>query len=151
MGDVGDVFIFEGWDQEPHEGETCIKIIYKAKETNNAGWAGLYWQQPANNWGDHEAGGFDLSGARKLEFWARGDVGGEIIAEFKVGGIGGEYPDSDVKSIGPIALSKKWKKYTINLKRMDLSNVIGGFCLVVSKQFNPEGFVIYLDDIVYKY
>jgi len=40
---------------------------------------------------------------KKLSFWARGDKGGEKIAEFKVGGITGEHGDSDSASIGPVS------------------------------------------------
>ena len=95
-------------------------------------------------------GGYDLTGAKKLTFWARGAQGGEKIAEFKVGGITGEYPDTDSSSIGPIELTKEWQKYTIDLDGKDLSHIIGGFCFAASKDDNPNGFVIYFDDIIYE-
>ena len=117
--------------------------------TQGAGWAGIYWQQPANNWGEKK-GGYNLTGASKLTFWARGANGGEKIAEFKVGGITGEFPDSDSASIGPIELNKEWQKYTIDLKDRDMSHIIGGFCWAASKDDNPNGFVMYLDDIIYE-
>jgi hypothetical protein len=101
MGDYGDLKINLASTEMPRSGNTCIKITYSAKMTQGAGWAGIYWQQPANNWGEKK-GGYDLSGATKLTFWARGAAGGEKIAEFKIGGITGEFPDSDSKSVGPI-------------------------------------------------
>jgi hypothetical protein len=42
------------------------------------------------------------------------------------------------------------KKYTIDLKGKDLSNIIGSLCFAVSKNDNPKGFTVYLDDIIYK-
>lgn len=149
MGDYGDIKLNLASTEKPRSGNTCIKITYSAKMTQGAGWCGIYWQQPANNWGERK-GGYDLTGATKLTFWARGANGGEKIAEFKVGGITGEFPDSDSMSIGPVELSKEWQKYTIDLKDKDLSHMIGGFCWAASKDDNPDGFVLYLDDIIYE-
>jgi len=149
MGDYGDIKINQAASEKPRSGNTSIKITYSAKMTQGAGWAGIYWQQPANNWGEKN-GGYDLTGATKLTFWARGANGGEKIAEFKTGGITGEFPDSDSASIGPIELKTEWQKYTIDLKDKDLTRVIGGFCWAASKDDNPNGFVIYLDDIIYE-
>jgi hypothetical protein len=149
MGDYGDLKINLANTEKPRSGNTSIKITYSAKMTQGAGWSGIYWQQPANNWGEKK-GGYDLSGATKLTFWARGAVGGEKLAEFKMGGITGEFPDSDSMSIGPIELTKEWQKFTIDLKDKDLTHVIGGFCWAASKDDNPNGFVIFLDDIIYE-
>ncbi|MDR1696271.1 MAG: hypothetical protein LBR69_06570 [Endomicrobium sp.] len=149
MGDYGDIKINLASTENPRSGSYCIKITYSAKMTQGAGWSGIYWQQPANNWGEKK-GGYDLSGATKLTFWARGAVGGEKIAEFKMGGITGEFPDSDSMAVGPVELKKEWQKYTIDLKGRDLSHVIGGFCWAASKDDNSNGFVIYLDDIIYE-
>lgn len=149
MGDYGDIKINPGSTENPKNGKTCFKITYSGKMTQNAGWAGIFWQQPANNWGDRK-GGFNLTGATKLTFWARGEKGGEKISEFKMGGITGEYPDSDSEAIGPVELSNQWQKYTINLKDKDLSHIIGGFCWSASRDDNPNGFVIYLDDVIFE-
>jgi hypothetical protein len=149
MGDYGDLKINPGSTENPHSGKTDIKMTYTAKMTQGAGWTGMYWQQPANNWGDKK-GGYNLTGATKLTFWARGEKGGEKFSDFKMGGITGEYPDSDSASSGPIQLTNTWAKYSIDLKDKDLSNVIGGFCWSASKDDNPDGFVVYLDDIVYE-
>lgn len=148
MGDYGDISVDDGCKLDPHSGKTCIKVTYTGKGSQGAGWVGVYWQNPANNWGS-QMGGFDLTGYKKLEFWAKGDKGGEVISEFKVGGITGTYPDSDSTSIGPVTLAKDWKKYEIDLKGLDLSYISGGFELSGSLNDNPDGFVIYLDDIKY--
>lgn len=149
MGDYGDIQIDDGCATTPHSGKTCFKITYTAQGAQGAGWMGIYWQNPANNWGT-QMGGYDLKGYNKLTFWARGDKGGEIISEFKVGGINGNYADSDSTSMGPVTLTKDWKQYTIDLKGMDLSYISGGFELSASSKDDPEGFVIYLDDVKYE-
>jgi len=138
------------WKNLPFSGTSCVRIEYR----NNSGtrWAGIYWQQPANNWGTVPNAGFSLQGPTQLTFWARGEKGGETINEFKMGGINsGEHADSDSASIGPVQLTKDWKKYEIDLKGKDLSYVIGGFCWATNIDVNdPEGIVFYLDDIRYE-
>jgi len=146
MGDFGDVKLEEASKDKPHSGSTCIKVGYTAKGTQGARWTGVFWQNPANNWGTKD-GGINLTGATKLVFMARGAKGGERIEEFKVGGIMGEYSDSDTASIGPVVLTNEWKEYSIDLRGKDLSYLIGGFCWVANADGNPEGAEFYLDDI----
>lgn len=150
MGDTGDLSYNSACLESPKTGKSCIKILYSAKKSQGQGWAGIFWQEPANNWGDKKGAGYDLTGATKLTFWARGAKGGEKIAEFKIGGITGEYPDSDSASIESIVLTKEWREYTIDLKGKDLSYIIGGFCFALSKKDNPNGCAFYLDNISYK-
>jgi hypothetical protein len=149
MGDYGDIKMNPGNTMNPHSGKTCASFIYSAKMTQGAGWAGVFWQHPANNWGDKK-GGYNLTGAKKLTFWARGAKGGEKIAEFKMGGISGEYPDSDSAQIGPVELTAQWKQYTIDLADKDLSYINGAFAWSASKDDNPDGFTIFLDDIKFE-
>ncbi|MFA5976509.1 MAG: hypothetical protein WC859_10160, partial [Elusimicrobiota bacterium] len=149
MGDYGDIKIEDGNTTTPLDGKTCFKITYSAKGTQGANWAGIFWQHPANNWGV-KPGGFDLSSMKRLTFWARGEKGDERISELKVGGIDGEHGDSDSNSIGPIDLTKEWKKYTIDLADKNMSHIVGGFCWSASRDDNPDGFVIYFDEIRYE-
>jgi len=149
MGDYGDMKYDGAWKENPYSGSTCIKIHYCACAYQGARWAGIYWQNPANNWGNVD-GGYDLSKATKLTFWARGAKGGERIEEFKVGGITGAHTDSDEVSIGPILLNKEWTQYTIDLKDRNMSYIISGFCWVANADNKPEGFDIYLDEIKFE-
>jgi hypothetical protein len=149
MGDYGDLKYSGTSTEDPYLGDTCIKIIYSGKATQGSRWAGMYWQNPANNWGTIDAG-YDLSKATRFTFWARGMKGGERIEEFKIGGIMGEYSDSDTAGIGPVILNKEWTQYTIDLKGKDLSNIIGGFCWSTNLDSNPEGATFYLDEIKYE-
>ncbi len=149
MGDYGDVKIDQACFENPHSGTTCIKIVYSNKASSGARWVGVYWQNPANNWGDKK-GGYDLTGATKLTFFVRGEKGGERIEEFKIGGITGQYPDSDIAGIGPVLLKAEWTKYEIDLRGKDLSYISWGFCWATNLDVNPDGATFYLDDIRYE-
>ncbi len=149
MGDYGDVRYEGSSKEDPYLGDSCIKISYSGKKTQGSGWAGIFWQNPANNWGNVDSG-YDLSKATSLTFWAKGEKGGERIEEFKVGGIMGEFSDSDSAVIGPVILNKEWTKYTIDLKGKDMSYIIGGFCWAANVDNNPEGAVFYLDEIKFE-
>ncbi|MCP4649470.1 MAG: hypothetical protein GY853_05225 [PVC group bacterium] len=149
MGDYGDLKITQGHKDNPYSGKTCIKITYTAEGKQGANWAGMYWQWPPNNWGERN-GGFDLTGATKLTFWARGETGDEHIVEFKVGGLTGTYSDTDSNSIGPVELTSEWTQYEIDLTDLDLSYISGGFAWVTNSMANQEGCVFYLDDIRYE-
>jgi hypothetical protein len=149
MGDYADIGIAKDHFDNPHSGTTAFKVMYSAKATRGANWAGIYWQNPPNNWGAIEKG-FDLTGASRLVFWARGEKGGERIEEFRVGGIPGDFPDSDISGIGPIVLNAEWTQYVIDLEDRDLTHIIGGFMWSANVDGNPEGAVFYLDDIWYE-
>ena len=140
------------WTDNCEEGKTCINVSYDVNcSAKSRRWAGVYWLNPADNWGDRK-GGYHLTGAKKLVFWARGEKGGEQIAEFKIGGIGGgrDYPDSDTASIGPVILSNQWKQYTIDLRDKDLSYISGGFAWIANVDANVDTCIFYLDDIHYE-
>ncbi len=146
MGDLSAISFDSNWISECHAGSSCIKITFTAKEDN---WAGIYWQDPENNWGTATVGGYDLSGATKITFWAKGENGGEKL-EFFIGGISGDNPDSLGKtSTGYVTLTSSWQEYTISLSSKYLSHVIGGFGWATNSSNNPNGATFYLDDIKY--
>jgi hypothetical protein len=150
MGDYQDITLTPDSFETPYSGSTCIKIAITNKASGGARWTGTYWQNPEHNWGNSATGGFDLTGAKKLTFWARGEKGGECIQEFKMGGISGAFPDSDTAGFGPVFLTQEWKQYTIGLAAKDLSHIIGGFAWSTNLDVNTEGCVFYLDDIKYE-
>jgi len=147
MGDYGDLKLNDGFvrDVPKDGGRTAIEWTYSAKATNGANWAGAFWQNPANNWGSLP-GGYDLTGYKRLTFWAKADRPAKI-AEFKVGGITGEHSDSDSANLAPVEVTEKWTKYTIDLADKNLTNIIGGFAWSASRDDNQEGFKLYLDEI----
>ncbi len=147
MGDVNNIKVTK--ERDPYSFKVSLKITYIPKfDAHSQGWGGLYWQYPPNNWGDDEKGGYDLSSAKFLYFYAKGAKGDELV-EFKIGGIKGPYGDTDTASTGIIPLTRKWKLYKIDLRKKDLKNIIGGFCVIFMAQLNPEGLTFYLNDIYY--
>jgi hypothetical protein len=147
MGDTSDLLYSDAETNKPRSGRSCIKVGYKGQ--GGSGWAGIFWQNPANNWGARANSGFDLSKYSKLTFWARGEKGGEVLSEVKVGGIKGDFPDSDEVVSRNLILSDQWTQYSIDLEGRDMSYIIGGFCVVFSKNSNPSGATVYLDDIAF--
>lgn len=125
----------------PRSGATCLKVLYDAPGM----WVGVAWQHPANDWGDLP-GGYDLSGARKLTFWARGLEGGERL-DFAVGLLGSDkpYPDTARAELKGVKLKQQWKQYSIDLKGQDLSRVKTPFVWSLGGRGRPVTF--YLDDI----
>jgi hypothetical protein len=151
-GEQGTIYIkfFKKYTQEYHSKPDCVKITYTPGPT---GWAGIYWQNQPNNWGDKPGTNFQKKGYKRITFWAKGENGSEIV-EFKAGGIeasGKRYKDSFEVSTGKITLEKKWKQYTLDLEGEDLSSVIGGFCWVASNSSNPDGLTFYIDDVYYDF
>src|SRR5256885_1092872 len=147
MGDYADIRLDDHWQPVGKKGaKTFIKISYLAQAKQGNGWAGIYWQNPANNWGG-KPGGYNLNGHKKLVFKARGEKGGERVEEFKVGGIAGDYADSGSAAVGPVTLAKNWTQYEISLDGQELSSITGGFCWTMTRDGNPDGAVFYLDDI----
>ena len=157
MGDTGDIHIDEASRDRPHSGSSCIRIVYDAegKGPNECpypgpcGWAGVYWQEPPNNWGrdpERQGRGFDLSDYSRLVFWARAERPTAI--EFKVGGINEPYGDSLIYPRAILAeLTQDWQEFEIDLASADLTHIIGGFLWVTNQDRNPDGITFYLDEI----
>lgn len=144
MGDHDALKVDEMCRESPHEGATCIRVEYVS--TN--GWAGLCWQDPANDWGE-KPGGRNLSKARELSFWARGARGGERVT-FSMGGFarGKKYCDTAEAELKDVALNKDWTHYRLNLEGLDLTRVKTGFAFVLAASNAPIAF--YIDDVEYK-
>jgi hypothetical protein len=133
---------FDSTDK-PHAGKHCLKITY----SEPGGWGGVVWQHPANDWGE-KPGGFDVSGAEKFSFWARGDKGGEKV-KFGYGLIGNDkkYHDSSKGEL-EVTLTSEWKQYTLDLSERELSRIKTGFMWTVGGQGKPVTF--YVDDVEFR-
>ena len=148
LGDTGDIKYNPNYvldQQRP----SVIQIIYTPAGRYRL--AGIYWWDPAGYASGQKDGGFNLSCAKKLTFWARGEKGGEV-AEFKVGGLQGTYHDSlqPALTTGSIKLTAEWVQYTLDLSGHDLSHIIGGLVWVTNADLNPQGATIYLAEIRYE-
>ena len=141
MGKTSAVKMNEDWQDNPHSAPSCLQCQYM----DSSEWGGIVWQDPANDWGDRD-GGWNLAGATKLVFWARGDKGGEVVA-FKFGVLGQEkkFFDSASGGLDGVTLTPDWKEYTIDLTGKNLARIKSGFCWSVAGQGAPLTF--YLDDI----
>jgi len=143
MGNYGAVRMDDRCTTNPHEGATCMKLQYLAPGQ----WGGIIWQDPPNDWGD-KPGGYNLSGATKLTFWARGETGGEKV-KFVFGVIKREKPHFDTASGElDVVLTRDWTQYSIDLAGKDLSRIKTGFGWTVSGQGKPITF--YVDDVKYE-
>jgi serine/threonine protein kinase/tetratricopeptide (TPR) repeat protein len=126
----------------PFEGEHCFEWWVQP----GASWVAVGWMDPPNNWGDRP-GGYDLTGASRLSFAARGEAGGESV----VVGIGlidtGDYQDT-LRERLRIQLSTEWQRFEIPLDGLDLSTVRTGFVIESALSEKPQ--TIYFDDIRYE-
>jgi len=164
--DVEREFIASGWMGDGEKGKQYLQMLPVSTEKprpgddNNlvtkvhyqgggVGWAGVYWQWPANNWGDKPPK--QIEGASKVSFWAAGQKGGEIV-EFKAGGITGKScQDSFEASLGKVALARDWKRYEIPFRRSQSRlTVVGAFAWVAESDANAGGITFYIDNIRYE-
>ena len=108
------------------------------------GWAGVFWQYPANNWGDTGQPGLAIApGATGVSFYAWSDSGGESIS------FGAGMEDTDAFSILAPAtvLTDTPTRYTLALADVDYgSDVIGGFTWNAGSS-PAAGISFYVDDI----
>ncbi len=144
MGNTGAIKMDENSTNSPHSGKTCLQVSYTAKDQ----WGGVVWQNPPNNWGA-KPGGLNLSGAKKLTFWARGSKGGEVVS-FGFGLVGKDKPyhDTGKGNLDKVVLTKAWKQYSIPVSGQNMSRIVTGFVWSLGAAGSPETF--YLDDIRYQ-
>ena len=142
MGNTGALKVDEGCSEKPHSGSTCMKISYNASDN----WAGIFWQDPPNDWGE-KPGGVNLTKADMLVFWARGEKGGEKVS-FWFGGLKDtKFCDTANRKLEDVVLKKTWTRFRIPLDGLDMSCIKSGFGFNLGGQGAP--FMFYLDDIEY--
>jgi len=141
MGNAKGTKMEDGCTNNPQAGKTCLRVEYSAPGE----WAGIVWQDPANDWGD-QPGGWNLTGAKKLKFWARGEKGGETVS-FKFGILGSDkkHSDSATGETGEVKLTNEWQQYSIDLAGNDLTRIKTGFVWSLTGQGSPA--VFFLDDL----
>jgi hypothetical protein len=160
---VTPLFAPSGWMGDAAKGNTFVKADFQSTEKPRPGgeygkvnkftylpgpegWAGVAWQYPANNWGEHL--GLRIRRAQGLIFWAAGESGNEIV-EFSVGVMPNTslpFHDSLRKTL-TTTLSASWTQYRIDLNGEDLQDVITAFAWTVSTKQNPHGVTLFVDGI----
>lgn len=95
----------------------------------------------------------NLKDAKRMTFWARGDLGGEKIQVSAAGKKSSLAGASDGVKFGvtstDLALVKEWKKFEIDLSGVDLTSVTHGFGLKMNKGNDGSDKVIYMKYITY--
>ena len=144
MGSTDSISMDEHCHDNPHAGKHCLKFGF----SNRSDWGGVVWQNPPDDWGE-QPGGYDLTGATKLTFWARGAEGGEKM-KFGFGLLGRDktHYDTGKNETENITLTTDWKEYSLDLKDLNLSQIKTGFYWTLAGQGKPLTF--YLDDIVFE-
>lgn len=141
MGNTKAIQLDPACEVRPHGGKTCLKATYRAAGE----WGGVVWQHPANDWGD-QPGGWNLTGAKRLTFWARGESGDESVS-FEFGILGREKKFSDTGSgkLDKVRLTTDWQSFSLPLEGKDLTRIKSGFVWAVAGSGKPVTF--FLDDI----
>lgn len=80
----------------------------------------------------------NLKDAKRVTFWARGELGGEKV-QVSAAGV----------ASGDLTLPQTWKKYEIDLSGADLASVTHGFGLKINKGNDGSDKVIYLKYVTY--
>lgn len=144
MGNATAIEMDEECIDKPYSGKQCLRVHYGAKEN----WGGVLWQSPPNDWKGERPGGLRFSGAKAMEFWARGERGGEVVS-FLVGGIEGNAPYTDTcrRDLKDVVLTNEWTKYRIDLTGADLTRIKTAFGWSLASQGSEVTF--YLDDVQY--
>jgi hypothetical protein len=132
-------------DRSPPALGICYTVDY-TPVAMGAGWAGIYWQYPSNNWGGMP--GLDIpAGAKQVSVWAKGGAGGEVLT-LVAGGIqsaGMTYQDS-FKADTMATLTTSWAQYTITLTSYGPA-VLGGFAWSVGAPMGGGAVQFSLDSI----
>lgn len=148
MGDAKSIRLDPEDRSRPHTGTTSLRCEFRAA----SGWGGVAWQHPAQDWGD-QRGGFDLTGAKRVVFHARGERGGEEVS-FGFGLIGREkkYFDTARRTLDKVTLTKEWRRYEIPVGELkaneDLTRIKTGFVWTVAGSGEP--IVFHIDGIVWE-
>lgn len=105
--------------------------------------AGVYWQYPANNWGDTNEPGLAVpSGAQSVRFYAWSDT--DALPVTFMAGLGNEIDGFGIE-LNSIMLTTDPTEYTIDLTGVTYDEVIGAFGWFHDSTGNPVA--INIDDI----
>ena len=137
-----------GGDRSPAAIGTCYTVTY-TPVSGGQGWAGVYWQYPANNWGAQ--GGLGIpAGATEVSIWAKGAAGGESLT-LVAGGIEttGMAHEDTFKANSTATLTTSWAQYTITLPST-YGPVLGGFAWSVAAPKSGGSVQFSVDSIQWK-
>jgi hypothetical protein len=124
---------------ECHSPPSCIRISSPDRD------ATIIWRYPDGNTGTQS--GRDLTGARKIKFYAKGqnlaDPNSPLPVKFTIGAFGGDTANIQRS----LTLTSEWELYEMDIPTdKNLHNIAAGFACTI-----PSAGVVYLDDIVFEY
>ncbi|MBS1807447.1 MAG: hypothetical protein JST84_04570 [Acidobacteria bacterium] len=134
---------------DPYSGSTAIRVDVDFRPPM---WCGIAVASAPDYWGETPGPGYDLSRAKKLVFYAKGDKGGESI-QIKTAITGDKKFGDSARTPAAtpwITLKKEWTRYELPLeyKRSELKRVITPFVFVTSRDHNTAPTItFYLDEI----
>lgn len=135
-GDYEFIKFDDNYSVSSYSGTSCIRISYKPQGESKHKWALIFWQDAPHT--------YDISGTKRLTFYAKGDQGNEAI-EFGIG-VSGDSAQIRHK----FALTTDWKQYVIDLANNDLSKISAIFGWTATLEDNPQGVIFYLDEIIFE-
>ncbi|MBL90567.1 MAG: hypothetical protein CMH56_01975 [Myxococcales bacterium] len=107
------------------------------------GWTGVWWQNPANNWGDVAGQGLRIEpGAQRVTFKAWSITGGEAVEFFS-----GYASDGFSAAPPPITLSTEPATYEVDIHCYEYDRVAGGFGWSLSTEEMSSGTQIFISDV----
>jgi hypothetical protein len=140
---------------EGAQGE-CHRVQYSPKTSVAAEWAGLYWQNEVNNWGE-QPGIPVVPGARAVSFSAASEPAG-LEVTFLAGGIdspGRPHRDGFAEA-QVFVLGGDYARFELSLDEVTYETVLGGFGLVVtvlatrSLSVGDAPVSVYVDDVQWR-
>ena len=146
LGDHDSIYTREDLNNVSPAGGSSLEVVYNPRgyETHYASTISLIVSD------DESKDMYDLNGAKRLFFYARGKNGGEIV-EFDIGSISIDSAQLGTASSGPIVLDNAWQEYSIDLEGLNLSRTKVGFSISLNRYDNSDGAVLYLDEIRYEF
>ena len=146
LGDHDSIYTQKDFNNLSPAGGSSLEVVYDPRgyETHYA--STISWVVSE----DESQQVYDLNGAGRLVFYARGKNGAEI-AQFELGSISLDSNALSAASSGPILLDNTWREYSIDLEGLNLSKAKVGFSVSVNRYDNPNGSVIYLDEVRYEF
>ena len=132
----------------------CYRFVYTPVPIadGGVGWGGVYWQSPANNWGQDAPQKVEPNASR-VSFVAAGGDGGES-AMFLAAGLSATDPDGAplpyvdaFKAAQGVVLTTELTRYEIALPAgASYDHVTGGFGFSLTA-VGPAAQTLYLDDV----
>ena len=125
----------------PKFGSECIKVEFSGTKSNDS-LHSIVWQQAK------PVAAYDLTGATKLTFWARGVLSGEKL-KFGIGSPDALKKDASTakKEMG-FSLGNVWTKYEMDLSNLDLRRVEDAFYMTIVDADRPM--TCYIDGITFE-